>query len=110
MTKTRSQLGKLARRKGHQFERDVVNKLKDIFTKARRRLEYQADVAEDGVDIDNTGEFCFQLKRLKKYASINAIKEIKREGIHVLVTKGDNEREVAVMYLDDFLVLIKQRG
>jgi hypothetical protein len=106
--KTKSQIGKLARRKGHQFERDIVNKLKPLFPRARRRLEYQSDVAEDGVDIDNTGCFNFQLKRLKKYASVNAIKEINRpSGIDVLVTKGDSEREVAVMYLDDLIVMMK---
>lgn len=100
----------MSRRKGHSFERDIAKKLKQVFPKARRRLEYQADMAADGVDIDNTGVYAFQLKRLKNYAPINCIKEIQRKDcVNVLVTKADQEREVAVIYLDDFLKLIEYR-
>jgi hypothetical protein len=106
--RTPSQKGRHSRTKGHAFERYIAGRLRHIFPNARRRLEYHSDVAADGVDLDETGDINFQIKKLKKYVSINTIKEIKRtSGINVLVTQADREPAMAVLKLDDFIKLIE---
>lgn len=109
-TKKRSaaSIGKLARRKGHQFEREVAIAFRKIFPDARRHLEYQ-DAEANGVDLVETGHFKIQCKRGRKYASITAIEEIECDAwlgdIPVLVTQGDDKPPVVVMPLEDFLRL-----
>lgn len=100
--------GKSSRAKGHGFEREVAKKFRDIFPNACRNLEYQSNNCE-GVDLQGTGPLRIQVKRNKTYAPISKIKEIKGEhGIHCLVTKGDREREVICLYLDDFIKILKE--
>ena len=103
-------MGALSRRKGHQFERDLAIKLRHIFPRARRHLEYQ-DGECFGVDLANTDRFLFQCKKLKSYASVNTIDEIqcdRRLGdIPILVTAADNRLAMAVLHLDDLVELIE---
>ena len=91
--RTKSQTSKLARRRGHQFERDCANELKVVFPNAKRHLEYQSQEAEKGFDIDGTFPYLFQCKRGRRYASINKIFEVKpscSKEIPVLITQGDH--------------------
>lgn len=101
--------GARSRRKGHSFERSVAILLRSIFPNARRQLEYHEDDCL-GVDIQNTGHYRIQCKKLKKYAPITAITEVQcaRElgEIPVLVTAGDGLEPMAVLPFDDFLKLI----
>lgn len=102
--------GKYARRKGLTFERELAIKLRTWFPKARRQLEFQADCAL-GVDLAETGNFKFQCKKLKGYASVNTINEIQcdRElmgDVPVLVTAADGLPAMVVMHLEDFLDLL----
>lgn len=99
-------MGKLSRTKGHGYEREIAGKFREIFPEAKRKLEYQLDTCV-GVDLEGVGEYLVQCKRYLKYAPIAKIKEIKGTGIHVLVTRGDRERDVACLYLEDFLALVK---
>ena len=101
-------MGIMQRRKGHNFERFIANKLKPIFPNAERQLEYQES---EGVDLKNTGKFRIQCKCQKKYVSISNIKEIQsKDGYHCLITqgKGINYPPVAVLYLDDFIELLEK--
>lgn len=81
--------GKTNRRKGHSFEREVANDLKDIFPNAKRQLEYQEDECL-GVDIANTGRYKIQCKNHKQYVSVNTIKEVEcdEKDVPIVVTKG----------------------
>lgn len=101
--------GRHARRKGHQFERDVAISLRGVFPEARRHLEYQHQEA-NGVDLVNTGRFLFQCKKLKAYAPISTINEIQAHralgDIPVVVTAADNSPWMAVLYYDDLIELI----
>jgi len=98
-----------SRRKGHQYERDIVNKLKKIFPKCKRRLEYQQlDVR--GIDLDNTGSFSIQCKRGRRYAPVNTLEEVGGTGIKMLITRADKKRSVACMYLDDLLMILEDIG
>lgn len=99
-------MSKKSRRKGHGYEREIAQKLKDLFPEAKRKLEYQASDCT-GVDLSNTGRLKIQAKRHKKYTSISKIKEIEEEGIHLLVTKGDREPDIVCLYLDDFIEILK---
>lgn len=103
-------VGKLSRTKGHDFERSIAAKLREIFPDARRQLEYHESDAK-GVDIQGTGIWCFQCKRGRKAHPISGIKEIDLthfpDGKPVLVTKGDNDETYAVIRFTDFLDLLK---
>lgn len=104
-------MGKLSRTKGHSFEREIAIALRGIFPEARRHLEYQ-DAEANGVDLVNTGKYFIQCKRGRKYASLTAIKEVQCDealgDVPVLVTKGDNERILVALPLEEFLNLIKK--
>lgn len=104
--------GRHARRKGHQFERDTAIKLRSIFPKARRHLEYQ-DAEANGVDLVNTGDYKIQCKKLRKYVSVTTIDEIKCSRVFgevpIVVTEGDNLPAMAILHWDDLLDLISFR-
>lgn len=108
--RTKSQTAKLARRRGHQFERDCAIALRRIFPDAKRHLEYQFQEAAHGIDIDGTGRLKVQCKRGRGYSSINKIFEIKsftRRDIPVLLTKGDDLEVMAVLPFKKLLALIR---
>lgn len=105
--RTASQRGKYVRSKGAAFERDIANKIKHIYPDAKRHLESQAAEAAKGIDLDNTGEFGIQCKAYAKYAPITKIQEVKH-GTPVLITKGNNLKPVACMYLDDWIKLLEK--
>lgn len=103
--------GAHSRRKGHQAERDLAIALRSVYPDARRQLEYhEADC--HGVDIQNTGPYRFQCKKLKRYASINMIKEVQcaRElgEVPVLVTAADNEEWMAVLPFSELVRLLER--
>lgn len=104
-------MGKLSRTKGHQFERQVAIAFREIFPGAKRQLEYQEDEC-NGIDLVNTGHYRVQCKAYKNYAPLSAIKEVECDElfgeIPVLVTKGDRERPLACLPLDEFLRLLKK--
>lgn len=109
--RTKKQNGKYSRRKGHQFERDIANQLKDIFPEARRQLEYHSADA-NGVDIQNTESFFFQCKKYKSYVPCTKINEIRCDRslgeVPILVTAGDNLEPLAVLPFKDLLNLIRE--
>jgi hypothetical protein len=98
-------VGKMSRKKGHSYERIIAQKLRKVYPRARRLLEYQEGV---GHDIERVGPFKIQCKRYKDYAPISKIKEVKGDGVHCLVTRGDREKDVICLYLDDFINILEQ--
>lgn len=103
--------GRMSRRKGHSFEREIASRLRVVFPDARRQLEYHADDAR-GVDIQGTGAFKIQCKRGRSYASINKINEVQCEralgDVPILVTQGDFTEPMVALYFEDFLLLLKR--
>jgi hypothetical protein len=92
--------GKTARRKGHNFEREVANLLKTYFPDAKRQLEYQEGL---GYDIANTGELSIQCKVGKSFKIEKALGEaVRPKFIPVAITKRDREDIVVSMYWKDF--------
>lgn len=104
--------GKRSRTKGHNQERHLAELFREAgFPNARRMLEYHSDDAK-GVDLQNTGPYLIQSKATKNYVPINTIEEIQldkfpEDSIPVLVAKADRKKPVAVLYLDDFMDMVK---
>lgn len=101
---------KRARQKGIEFELKCAEALRVVFPKVKRRLEFQ-QLEERGVDLDNTGRFKFQCKKLKKYAPITTINEIDFQAwlgeVPVLITAGTREEPMAVLPFSDLVELLK---
>ncbi len=98
-----------SRRKGHDFERYICKKLRDLFPKVERTQEGDS-LDRAGVDIRGAGQFRVQAKRGRAYSSINKIQEVQVEGIPILWTKGDNLKPVVCMYEDDFINLLSEKA
>jgi hypothetical protein len=101
----------MQRTKGHGFERETVNKLKNVKgLKPERILEYQAHNA-NGIDV-KAGNLDIQCKRGARYAPITRIEEVRTfEGrIPALVTRGDRKKAVICLYLDDFINIANDIG
>lgn len=102
-------MGKKSRTKGHGFERQVAILFREVFPGAKRQLEYQEDECR-GVDLEGTGPYRVQCKRMRKYVSLSAIKEVQCDEllgeVPVLVTQGDRERILVALPLEEFLRLL----
>lgn len=92
--------GKTARRKGHNFEREVAKLLRQYYPNAKRQLEYQEGV---GFDIAETGDLSVQCKVGKSFKIEKALKEAERpDKIPMAITKRDREDIVVSLYWKDF--------
>ncbi len=111
MKMSKKRMGKMARSKGHTFERLIAVMLRGIYPAARRHFESQKEEA-NGVDLVNTGYYRLQCKRGRKYANLRAIKEVQADEamgeIPVLVTQGDRERILVAIPFEEFLRLISK--
>jgi hypothetical protein len=97
-------------KKGKQFERECANIMGHIFPEAKRHLEYQADEALEGIDLEGTDIFRFQMKNRQNYVSVGTIKEIRTKDpnhIPVLVTKGNRLEPMAVLPFEKFVTLLE---
>lgn len=102
-------MGKMQRDKGRRFEQYTVKVFQSIFPRSIRNLEYQGELIELGTDVI-AGPYHIQCKRCRKYAPVTKIEEVNREhGIPLLITKADYKDAVAVMYLDDFINLLRRK-
>ncbi|MBF31843.1 MAG: hypothetical protein Unbinned1322contig1000_36 [Prokaryotic dsDNA virus sp.] len=110
LSKPRKVSHKGARQKGLQFERDVANAIGHVYPEAKRHLEYQADSAQEGRDISNTGPYAIQCKNLQNYVPIKTIKEVTKtkDNRPVLITKGNKMKPVVVMYFDDWIKMLEE--
>ena len=97
-------MGKAQRTKGHQFERDIVNLLKDRGYQAARNIE---QVRSGGGDI-NLPRWLIECKR---YAAIGKVYQwldqaiASASGIQkpIVIAKADREEEIVIMRLTDFM-------
>ncbi len=107
--RSRAEIGKLSRTKGHSFERQIAKLLRVVWPGCRRHLEYH-DEAANGVDLVNTGRYRVQCKRGRKYSNLLAIEEVQADEmfgeIPVLITQGDHKRILVALPLDEFISLI----
>lgn len=97
-------MSKAARTKGHQFERDIVNILKDRGYDARRNL---SQTREGGGDI-KLPRWMFECKRYARIGNVyqwldQAITGAQGIQKPVVVAKADRKEEIVIMRLSDFL-------
>lgn len=99
-----------ARTKGLTFERWCAEKLRPLFPRVKRHLEFQKEEAL-GIDLDNTGSYKIQCKKWAAYAPINCLKEVQHcaelGDVPVLITAGDADPPVAVIPLEEFIRLVR---
>ena len=104
--------GRASRRKGHQWERDVANRFKEVFgrDKVRRGLQYR-----EGAECPDVVAPCFwiECKRRKqtnpRAALRQAIEDSGGKGFWPLaVCKDDGQPAFVSMTLDDFLELVTE--
>jgi hypothetical protein len=100
-------MSKAQRDKGKRGELEAAKLLQRVYPDACRKVANDIN-HENGVDLDNTGALRVQVKRHKRPASVSALFEIRDpEGIHVLLTRGDNGEWLAVMKARDLLDIIE---
>ena len=108
-------MGKLSRNKGARWERRVANLLTDALGEDCRRSGNQSREGSDAPDVV-APVFWPECKVGKSFSIKGAMAQATRdmEKSHldkrwaVAITKVDNERPLATMYLDDFLDLIRE--
>jgi len=105
----RCDMSRYARKKGHDFEREISRDFNEIGydTKTTRNARGgNWSATDNGIDLVNTGRYDVQCKRLASYVSVNTIKEIKGEGIPLLITKANGEPSMAIMPWDELKKLL----
>lgn len=101
-------MSKLGRTKGLNFERYIAKAFRYIFPKARRHLEFQVQEAY-GEDLAEVGNLAIQCKCFQRYPNPSIIKEITDKSkfrILALRAKGRDYEDLAVMPLEDLMVIL----
>jgi hypothetical protein len=110
-------MGKKSRTKGVAYEREIAHLFRLLgFEDAKRHLEFQADEADAGRDLDGTFPFAVQCKCWGKTPSISAIEQIKADSQYPLPiaflkrtqSKGTKSLEVVVMPVCVFNALVRE--
>ena len=98
-----------SRTKGHQFERQMCQRLRGIFPKVQT-CRFVGDLWSDrsAIDLANTPGFHFQCKALERCPSYHDILDFmpKNENVNVVIHKKNRRGIIVAMKLDDFLELI----
>lgn len=103
-------MGAKSKDKGLNFERAIAKAFRLAgWLGAKRHLEFQAQDCL-GFDIDGVDPFRIQCKAFKDYAPISCLREVKPAPgkVPMLITKGDSQPTVCVLYFDDFLRIIAE--
>lgn len=98
------------RKKGHDFERQVTLAFRTHGFPNAQRHDESVPNAVLGYDLENTGPFLVQCKRLAQYAPISCIFELPATSkIPLLITQSDDGPAMAVLPFTFLLQLITGR-
>lgn len=102
--------GKRSRTKGHAFERDMVNTLKEYWPEACTSRAESKNLDDKGVDICYTAPFSFQCKAVERLSP--GVHEVLKSmpddtNYNAVLWKRNNKGTVVSMDLGDFLELIQ---
>lgn len=89
-------MSRMQRDKGADFEREVVNRIKDFGFHAKRNLTQVRDGGHD-IDTDCLGKI--ECKRRRKLAAYLT----PQPGVAMVVARSDRGRRMVILDLDDFL-------
>ena len=102
-----------SKKKGYVYEYRMVKWLKEIGYGAARRASKTVD--DMGVDIEGTGPFLFQCKRMEKYPRFDQVLDhmtFDKRLINVVLYRRNRTEDIAVLFKDDFekiITFIKER-
>jgi hypothetical protein len=104
--------GAAARRKGHDWEREVVRRFAEVFggDRVRRGFQYR-----DGAEVSDVVApvFAIECKRGKRTDMRRALAQANESAVGkglwpIAVCKEDHAQAIVTMQLDDFLDLLKE--
>jgi hypothetical protein len=101
-----------SRTKGHDFERKIAAKLRDIWPNCITSRAGNPQADQSGVDLVNTSQFNFQLKAMERSPTYHSIlDQMPKDGnYNVILHKRNRKGIIAVMYFDDFIKIIKSKN
>lgn len=99
-------MGKLSRRKGHAFEREIAAELREMGFDAKRGLSQARGGGAEEADVVGVPGFHFECKRGKKpnirAALAQAIEDARGQEVPVAVLRDDRSEAIAVVRWEDF--------
>lgn len=103
-------MGREQKQKGNRGERKAVELLREVYPNVARDLNDPNDVFK--IDLKNTEPFAIQVKHWKNHCPINLLDEIiPHDALTIPLLMSlptDRKRKnVVVLYLDDFLEILK---
>lgn len=104
-------MGKSQRVKGHSWEREVAQRIREIDPNSKRQLEYQEGM---GIDIATTLPLAIQCKAMMRPNFLQAFKEAKnsvkvKNGAHpVVAAKADHKGNYMLFDFEFALELLKK--
>lgn len=101
--------GSTSRRKGHQFERDVAARWRDMGFDATTSRYTSRATDDAGVDLCGTAPFAIQCKAWKSAPAYHDVLAAMPQGsdFNVILHKRPHKGTVAVMSADDFEELVQ---
>lgn len=104
-------MGNKNRRKGHDYERELVKDFKNLGFKNCVTSRYGSKMLDDqGIDLMYTGDFAVQAKcysRNPNYRKVLEEMQIRATDIPIVFHKVPRGREYCVLYKEDLLELIQ---
>ena len=98
------------RQKGNQYERDLMNELKEFFPDCVTARSESKSTDDKGIDFCYTGKFAIQAKAWERAPSYHDVLKgmIKAgEGLPVILHKRNHKGTVAVMPKDVFYMMLR---
>jgi len=102
-------MGKAARRKGHQFERDMANLLRDTHPGIKTSRLAAPELDPLGQDLANTGAFVYQCKAVEALNVHKVLAEMPaQEGkINAVASKKNRQGTLIAVSLADWLKILE---
>lgn len=97
-------------RKGKVYEREIAAYLREHgYKDAKRGVQYKG--GPDSPDVEGLQGFHIEAKRTERFNLYAAMEQSQRDAgsdeIPIVIHRKNNERSVVILYLDDFMEVIK---
>ena len=99
----------MQRTKGAQFERQVVNELKEAGFAAARNLDQTRDGGGD-IDLDKYMLECKRRASIAVYDWLDQCTKAARPSqVPIVIARGDRRETIAILRWDDLIKILKER-
>lgn len=103
--------GRRSRRKGHDFEREIVHRFREVFGEDNVRRGLQSRSGEEVPDVE-VPCFWIECKREKRTNPKAALKQAMGDApkgrIPIAICKDDRQETTVTLLLEDFLDLVRE--